>query len=81
MKTAENWSRNVEFDIGTKSGILRSEFIRVIKQIQLDAWKQGMMDAAELCDNRKSNIPMVVMDTAILCRDDIFAAIQNKKEL
>jgi hypothetical protein len=44
MKSAEEWSRDVVFDIGTRSGILRVEFERVIKAIQADARKQGVID-------------------------------------
>lgn len=48
MISSNEWVRNPEFDIGTRSGILRSEFIRIIEQIQLDARKQGMTDAVKL---------------------------------
>ena len=40
MKTAEEWCNEM--------GFLGNGYIQVIKQIQLDAWKQGMSDAAEI---------------------------------
>ena len=53
MKTAEDWLSNVEFEIGTRSGILREEFRRVIQQIQLDAFKAGAKWAAEEVQSHK----------------------------
>lgn len=50
MKTPEEWCNSVEFDIGTRSGILRSEFHRVIQQILLDGMKEGMRRAAQVAE-------------------------------
>jgi len=53
MKTAEEWSKNVVFDIGCRRGILRSEFASVICAIQLDAVKHGITLAAGIAYERE----------------------------
>lgn len=46
MKTAEEWTQHyINRLLFTHS--TREEKVEAIKQIQLDAWKQGMADAAE----------------------------------
>ena len=50
MKTAEEWALeflSTETQIDKFEGILKPEFI---KQIQLDAYKAGMTEAAEICE-------------------------------
>lgn len=59
MKTAEEWANEYDnlyrkydkdADEQVGEGIVPSEHIHeiIIKQIQLDAWKQGMTDAADI---------------------------------
>lgn len=51
MKTAEEW---VDIETGSiffhaiEDSISDEEWVELIKQIQLDAWKQGMSDAEQI---------------------------------
>lgn len=59
MKTAEEWALENgaykeadDINIGGYCELHCDDFIKLVKQIQLDAWKQGMMDAANLANVR-----------------------------
>jgi tRNA(His) 5'-end guanylyltransferase len=77
MKTAEEWS---EYELGLLPAtkiVLRLDgktYADIIKQIQLDAWKQGMTDAAEIAGNEQGH-------TACHIRVEILTARDNKKTL
>jgi len=54
MKTAEEWSNELHY-VGSMSSVIaeRSMFennLQLIKQIQFDAFKSGMTEAARICD-------------------------------
>lgn len=53
MKTAEEWyddyTHDEEPNVILGNILSRDEAVAFIKQIQLDAWKQGMSDAAHFC--------------------------------
>jgi hypothetical protein len=54
MKTAQEWIGELKcFDPLEPSHIMESD----VKQIQLDAWKQGMTDASQICDMRADYDP------------------------
>lgn len=54
MKSAEVWANEVGETVmmdcfaGDRSALPGDPTMKLIKQIQLDAWKQGMTDAAEI---------------------------------
>lgn len=49
MKTAEEWRGSITFQSGLSEGnIDKGALLRLIKQIQLDAMKEGMRRAAEV---------------------------------
>ena len=51
MKTPEEWLEFSDKQItGTTPEERLSQRLDLLKQIQLDAWKQGMTDAATLCN-------------------------------
>lgn len=59
MKTAEEWVKirkemPLSVDWGDTKEVIDKEFATFIKQIQLDAWKQGMSDAANIVDKTNS---------------------------
>lgn len=61
MKSAEEWSSDVVFDIGTRSGILRIEFERAIRNIQLNAMREGMLRAAKIIKQTESPHDMTAL--------------------
>lgn len=54
MKTAEEWANDIHRLNAGK--IFEEEMVGFIKQIQLDAWKQGMGDAADIITQLKYNV-------------------------
>ena len=78
METANNWSNKPEFDIGTRSGILRSEFIAIIERIQLDAWKQGMHDAGDIVIRNRNNGSS---NDVIVSQQQIFRTLSNRERI
>lgn len=72
MKTAEEWKRNLPtvyvdgHDCGSfysPSKSYRRITVEEIKQIQLDAWKQGMIDASIICEDC-SRESLAIVDAA-----------------
>jgi hypothetical protein len=52
-----------------------------IKDIQLDAWKQGMTDAAKMCVYVVDSMEPRLADTCTALHDSIIRAAEAKKEL
>lgn len=55
MKTAEEWKTDI-YGSMTSDGCPTDETISVIKQIQLDAWKQGMTDAGVIAMRNEASL-------------------------
>ena len=50
MKTAEEYAEGVECN-AKEDCMTKDDWVTFIKQIQLDAWKQGARDAAQTLDH------------------------------
>lgn len=89
MKTPEEWLTDKEHGFGFsfvddinpagRTMFSDSRFILIIKQIQLDAWKQGMIDAAEIANNQysESSSPYYIKACADCC-NAIVDKLENK---
>jgi hypothetical protein len=53
MKTAEKWMQELAFRRKNPEDCNAIVTQGIIQQIQMDAWRQGMMDAAEIADDVK----------------------------
>ncbi len=69
MKPAEEWLQNLLL----KDNVVRSGTLEIIKQIQLDALKQGMTNAASFVRSRS-----VKGTHTDLCADEILNIRDNK---
>lgn len=68
MKTALDWYTKEYFNV---SDLTFSDFKNTVEQIQLDAWKQGMLDAIVIVkDFKPSNESFIV--------DEIYRVTNNK---
>jgi len=57
MRTYIDWLHEAEFQLPTANRYNNDYPAlteKIIKQIQLDAWKQGMLDAADLCGTEEA---------------------------
>lgn len=64
MKSAENWLDDVWDSEGGADGLgIFDAHEEWVKQIQLDAWKQGMLDAANSC---KHSASLLTDDTKLI---------------
>lgn len=54
MKTIEEYIE--EMDNASGSMFDRATSLHVLKKVQQDAWKQGMLDAAKMCDEEQSRL-------------------------
>jgi hypothetical protein len=59
MKPAEDWAKQIGAAIDRQDGypLMQSEYSFIIKQIQIDAIKEGMLRAAKLCDGHPDWVP------------------------
>lgn len=91
MKTAEEWSKefNTEYNKLDKEadekigeGVVPQEHILeiIIKQIQLDAWKQGMSDAANMAGELEPSGELKIQET-IHKHADIISNIEDREYL
>ena len=77
MKTPEEWCRDEGsiYDVdGKPSGYVEhhaNEFITLVKQIQLDAWKQGMKDCQGYIDNSLDSLGVTERLERTLTFEDI----------
>ena len=82
MKTTEEWQnrywklREGKRDIPKVDGLNQWDIL--VKEIQLDAWKQGMTDAAKLCFNTKDLSGRAI---SLDCKHNIEQARDNKESL
>lgn len=52
MKTPHEWTNEEPFQKGQSGGASRLQFMEIVAQIQLDAYKQGMEYAAHVAELR-----------------------------
>lgn len=71
MKNADDWAEDF---VKVSSDILRSDAIQIIKQIQLDAWAQGVVNASEVASG-------YLTDDAYSIREYIECEVKPPKEL
>lgn len=81
MKTAESWvdieTGNVFFH-AQEDSVSDEDWIELVKQIQLDAYRAGMTQAAEICKSRETESDLTV--EAHWCKQAILTA-RDKKTL
>lgn len=65
MKTAQDWQSELEQDPG-----MASDLVRLFEEIQHDAWKQGMSDAAAIVGNPEATVKFITEAQAILFARD-----------
>ena len=64
MKTPEEWQEDIE-----ACNLKQGREIEIIKLIQLDAWKQGMLDAAIHCTNFDTSQSIHISNQLLAIKD------------
>lgn len=80
MKTAEEWTKQAlkyTGDLLTNANY----YLTWAKQIQLDAYKAGMTEAAEITDNKVASWGIQPSIAAVTLRDEILSARDRKESL